>query len=236
MTAEPSKMNTELEGWRRLGEKVRQARIDNGYTNQEAFAEECLVSVRVLSDLESGRRTNFSDRVLSRLEEGLGWPAGTMDQIVADPTFDAPGPVRSGDLMFRPPIFDRRPVHVEVAAAERAIAALTEASRSGASGETVSGLGAALVSLCWSYVIRLVEDNCLPGHELHPGVRPYYEMFAALASEHAPNDPVARYAKWLAGDASDATEPVRPRYHQRASGARRRAARGRRARRRPRAE
>ncbi|MFA5711736.1 helix-turn-helix domain-containing protein, partial [Mycolicibacterium sp.] len=67
---------TELEGWQRVGHTVRRARIDIGFTNRENFAEACGVSVRVLSDLESGTRSNFSERVLSRLEEGLGWAPG----------------------------------------------------------------------------------------------------------------------------------------------------------------
>jgi len=68
--------DTQLGDWRRLGERLRQARINIAHTNRENFAVACGVSVRVLSDLESGARTNFSDRVLSRLEAGLGWPAG----------------------------------------------------------------------------------------------------------------------------------------------------------------
>lgn len=210
--------NAELEGWARLGQKVRQARLAVGYTNRENFAEVCNVSVRVLSDLESGVRTNFTDRVLSRLEEGLGWPAGTMNQIVADPTYNPPGPVVGGDLIFRPPTFDRRPANVDVSVVERAIAVLSEASRT--SGAAVGGLGAVLVDLCWPYVIRLIEDNCLPGTELHPAVRPFYDAFEKLAVQYAPNSPDVRYAQWLVGDARDVNEPVRQRYLQRWAGSR----------------
>lgn len=215
-------------GWHRLGAALRQARIDSGYPRMEAFAEQCGVSIRVLSDLEAGRRTNFSSRVLGRLETGVGWPPGTMDQIVADPEFTPPGPEIGSDFLFRPPNYDRRPVPVDVAAVERAIAVLDgftrkrSASRARKRGgdavhddSVVDQIGAALVALSWPYVIRLVEDNCLPSNALHPGVRPLYETFLAISGEFAPNDPSSRYAQWLAGDVTDVGETLRQRYTQR---------------------
>lgn len=206
----------QLEGQSRRGETVRQARIARGYTNRENFAEVCNVSTRVLSDFESGARSNFSERVISRIEEALQWPAGTIEQIASDPNFTPPAPVTGGDLIFQPPAFDRRPVATDVPTVERGIAALTEASRSGASGSSdAAAMGAALVALCWPYVLRLVEDNCLPGNELHPAVRPLYSAFIELADEFPPQDPSQRYAQWLAGDAPDVTEPTRERYLQR---------------------
>lgn len=211
----------ELEGQSRRGETVRQARIARGYTNRENFAEVCNISTRVLSDLESGARSNFSDRVISRIEQGLQWPAGTIEQITNDPEFTPPAPVAVGDLIFQPPAFDRRPVSVDVSAVERAIAALTEASRAKASGDEVAAMGNALVALCWPYVLRLVEDNCLPGNELHPAVRPLYSAFTALADEFPPADPSQRYAQWLTGDAPNTTESARERYMQRWTDSRR---------------
>lgn len=163
-----------LGGQSRRGESVRQARKALGYTNRERFAEACNISTRVLADLESGARTNFSDRVIGRIEVGLQWPSGTLDQLAADPEFTPPAPGTGRDLIFRTPTFDRRPVLVDVSVVERAMAALTDASRAKASGEEVAALGSALASLCWPYVSRLVADNCRPGNELHPGVHPIY--------------------------------------------------------------
>lgn len=228
--AERTKMDSAERGnWQRLGTAIRKARIDMGYTNREAFADACNVSVRVLADIEAGSRGNFSDRVLGSLEEGLGWPAGTVDQIISDDGFQPPAPGGNTDLVFRPPAYNRRPVPVDVAVIERSIAALTEAHRA-SKGKKPSAVEAALASAlvadCWPYVLRLLEDNCLPGRELHPAVRPLYEAFAKLSDWASPNDPSARYAQWLVGDAGEVPEAVRERHMQRWSDARR-ATRGR---------
>lgn len=216
----------ELENWQRLGVFVREARIALGYTNRENFAEVARISVRVLADLEAGTRTNFSNRVLADLEEGLGWPGGTIDQIVSDSSFEPPNPgTGGGDLLFRAPIFNRRPVPVDVKDIERSIIALTEVHRSPATKP--SPVDAALVAQCWPYIVRLVEDNCLPGRELHPAVRPIYEAFAELATWAIPNDSIGRYVQWLVGDAVDVAETGRQRYMQRWLESRR-AVRGRR--------
>lgn len=209
--------------WQRLGADIRKARLHIGYSNREDFSEVCNISVRVLSDLESGVRTNFSERILARVEAGLGWPAGTIDQIVFDANFTAPTAAIGGDLLFRPPDFKRQPVLVEVGAVEKTLSVLTDIARqqsaskpsSEASSEALTRIAAAAVSLCWPYVIRLVEDNCLPGNELHPAVRPIYEAFLAVQSAFAPEDTSGRYAQWLAGDLSDVPETGRRRYMER---------------------
>lgn len=213
--------NADAEGWLRLGGFAREARLSIGYSNREDFAEACNISVRVLADFESGKRTNFSERVLSRLESGLGWPAGTIDQAVFDPDFVPPKPTVGGDLLFRPPVFDRQPVPVEVSTVEKTVSLLTEIAREQGTGKKpspdsqISRIAAASVALCWPYVIRLVEDNCLPGNELHPSVRPLYEAFLGVQAQFAPNDTSGRYAQWLAGDLPDAPEIARRRYSER---------------------
>ncbi len=210
----------ETNGWQRLGALVREARLRVGYPNREDFAAACNVSVRVLSDLESGARSNFSERVLSRLESGLDWPPGTVDQIVFDSSFVPPKSTPGSDLMFRPPAFDRTPVQVEVGTVEKTIALLAELSRESGveaskEGSAVNRIGAVAVALCWPYVIRLVEDNCLPGNALHPSVRPLYQEFLSVQDTFAPQDTSGRYARWLAGDMPDAPDAVRRRYHER---------------------
>jgi len=220
---------TVTEGWHRAGELIRRARVDLGYTNRENFADTCNVSTRVLSDIEAGTRTNFSARVLAGLEDGLGWPTGTIDQIVSDPEFVPPAAGGGGDMVFRPPVFNRRPVPVDVAVVERSITALTEAHRT--SGDkpspTERALAAALLAQSWPYVLRLLEDNCLPGLELHPAVVPLYTAFSAISDWVSPSDASRRYARWLVGDAGTVDDTIRQRYMQRWSDSRR-STRGRR--------
>lgn len=212
----------EAEGWNRLGTLVAEARKEIGYSNREDFAAAVSVSVRVLSDLEAGARTNFSERILSRVESGIGWPSGTVDQVITDPDFVPPKPTQGGDLLYRPPTFDRQPVQVEVGTVERTIGLLTDISKDLARDkkpatvtDALERLASQAIALCWPYVIRLVEDNCLPGNELHPSVRPIYEVFLARQAEYAPEDTSGRYAQWLAGDITDAPEAIRRRYMER---------------------
>lgn len=220
---------TVTEGWHRAGEFVRQARIELGYSNRENFAETCSISTRVLSDIEAGTRINFSNRVLSGLEEGLGWPAGTIDQIVSDPLFSPPAPGGAGDMLFRPPLFNRNPVWVDVATIENSIAVLTEAKHAWGDtpGPVESAVAAALVAQSWPYVTRLLEDNCLPGQELHPAVYPFYSAFTKLSDWVSPADPTRRYAKWLVGESGAISDAQRERFMQRWADARR-ATKGRR--------
>jgi hypothetical protein len=226
----PAAVNaTVTEGWNRAGELIRQARIELGYTNRENFADTCNVSTRVLSDIEAATRTNFSSRVLAGLEDGLGWPAGTIEQLVSDPEFVPPTPGGAGDMVFRPPVFNRRPVIVDVAVCERSIAALTEAHRASGQkpGPTEKALAAALLAQSWPYVLRLLEDNCLPGRELHPAVVPLYTAFSEISDWVSPADPSRRYARWLVGDAGTVDDTIRQRYMQRWSDSRK-STRGRR--------
>lgn len=215
---------SESHGWDRVGAAVREARVDMGYRSRDTFAEASDVSVRVIADLESGARSNFSAKILSRVESALGWQAGTIDQLVTDPTFVLSPTSPRGDLVFHAPEFDRRPVAVDVAVVERAIAALTEAARElkGTRPKApVQHAAEAAVGLCWPYVIRLVEDNCLPGNELHPAVRPLYETFLNTAATFCPADPQTPYVRWLAGDLTETSETVQRRHMQRWSESRR---------------
>ncbi|TLH64255.1 hypothetical protein C1S80_12645 [Mycolicibacterium aubagnense] len=196
--------STEHEGWVRVGQRVAEARKALGFTNRKAFAESCGVSDRLVTDLETGNRANFSARTLALLEEGLGWPIGTMGMMAADDSVEAPEAGIGGDLQWGFMYQDPKPVQVEVPVIQRAITALTDASRVGAlKGQEAHAVGAALVRLSWPYVIRLIEDNCQPGKEVHRGVRPLYESFEELAAEYGVVDASARYARWLAGDLAE---------------------------------
>ncbi|CPW66855.1 Uncharacterised protein [Mycobacteroides abscessus subsp. bolletii] len=210
----------EAEGWQRLGAMVANARKDLGYTNRDDFAAAVNVSVRVLADLEAGTRNNFSSRSISNIEAGIGWPAGTIDQAITNADFEPPSPTDGGSgLLYRPPLFNRQPVQVEVGAVERTIGTLTDVSKVLSANtkpatvtDVLQRLSAQVIALCWPYVIRLVEENCFPGNELHPSVRPFYEVFLERQAEFAPEDTSGLYVKWLAGDLPGVPEAVRRRY------------------------
>lgn len=205
---------------RRLGEMIKRARIGLGIGSRDALAETAKVSKRVIADLESGARDNFSGRVLARIEDTLGWARGTVDLIVSDPEFEPPAPASrddAADLIFRPPNFDRRPVSVEVPAIEALISALHAAQPTLGENklpDEVVRLAEAATSVCWPYIVRLVEDNCIPGEKLHPAAQPLYDAWSDTA-RLAPGDPAATYTAWLAGRNTDVSASIVERYRHR---------------------
>jgi transcriptional regulator with XRE-family HTH domain len=71
------------EGWRRAGIMVRTARTRAGHHSIRAFARATGLGYSTLSDLENGRRANFSHRVTDRVEAELAWPEGQIQRIAA---------------------------------------------------------------------------------------------------------------------------------------------------------
>ena len=209
--------------YRRLGTAVRAARHAYGYTNREHFAEACGVSVRLLSDLESGTRANFRTRLLDKVEAALDWPAGTMGSVLTDPSFRPPAPGSSVDMVFRPPVFNRNPVALEVTVVERALSALAKAKQESTQPLTATeqSLRLALVTVCGSYVKRLVEENCLPGKDMNPAVRPFLSTYTELAEWTGLADSTVGYLHWLGGDDPDASEAAQAMYTRRWAEARR---------------
>ena len=132
-------------------------------------------------------------------------------------------------MVFRPPTVNRRPYLVDVALAERSIAVLTEAHRAWGDkpGSVEKVIASTLVAQTWPYVLRLLEDNCLPGQELHPAVVPIYTAFTTISDWASPNDPSVRYAQWLVGEAGEVSETNRQHFMKRWSDARK-ATKGRR--------
>lgn len=69
--------------WERLGRRIVAARVARGMHNQKQFAQATGLSTRFLSDLENGKRTNYDQASLTRVEQVLGWTDGSVDTVLA---------------------------------------------------------------------------------------------------------------------------------------------------------
>lgn len=79
--------------WRRLGQMVRQRRIELGFGSQASLAAEGGPSLSVVNKIETGRGRDYTDRVIIPLEDRLGWRRGSFRAILdgGDPVcLDAP--------------------------------------------------------------------------------------------------------------------------------------------------
>lgn len=108
-----------VEGWPRAGERIRTARTRAGYRTTQEFADATGLSYRTINDLETGRRSTFTYRVLDRVEAELGWAEGSIQRIV-----DGRREVRHDDQLRRIqdlwPRLDRQARAMLVQLAERA--------------------------------------------------------------------------------------------------------------------
>jgi hypothetical protein len=70
--------------WQRLAQAIVDRRVELGFKTREALLaqDEVDLSRRVLSDLEKGRRDNYDQGTLSRLERALEWPKGAVYRIL----------------------------------------------------------------------------------------------------------------------------------------------------------
>lgn len=73
--------------WERAGRFVRAARARRGYATVEAFAEACGFGATTILDLELGRRSNFKDTTLARVEGELGWPDHLIEELAGGAAF-----------------------------------------------------------------------------------------------------------------------------------------------------
>ncbi len=64
----------------RLGARILSERAQR-WPRREEFARETGLSVRLLADLETGSRTNFSARTFAAIEAALDWEPGTCEAI-----------------------------------------------------------------------------------------------------------------------------------------------------------
>ncbi|MEV4671807.1 MULTISPECIES: helix-turn-helix domain-containing protein [Actinomadura] len=68
--------------WRRLGQIVRQRRIELGFGSQASLAAEGGPSLSVVNKIETGRGRDYTDRVIIPLEDRLGWRRGSFRAIL----------------------------------------------------------------------------------------------------------------------------------------------------------
>ena len=68
--------------WKRLAEEVIRRRTHLGYPTRKEFAEATGFKPKTLGDLETLKRTNFSQVTLAQLEKALDWPEGRVAEIL----------------------------------------------------------------------------------------------------------------------------------------------------------
>jgi len=83
---DPSELKAQ---WTRVGEAVKDRRLELGWTQQEA-ADRSGVSLATWRLIESAGRERFQELTLRGLVRGLGWPVGAIEQLRAGGP--APGP------------------------------------------------------------------------------------------------------------------------------------------------
>lgn len=72
--------------WQALAQAVIDRRVHLGFRSRESFCAEVDFAPRMLGDLERCDRRNFDRVTMSRLEQGLRWPAGTVRAILTGST------------------------------------------------------------------------------------------------------------------------------------------------------
>ena len=70
-----------MDGWARMGAMVKQER-SRRWRSRAEFARAAGISARTIDDVETGRRSNFSDVTLASIEAALEWEPGTCRRLV----------------------------------------------------------------------------------------------------------------------------------------------------------
>lgn len=78
--------------WDRLGQEVVAGRVRLGHRVRGSFAAACGINVRILSDIEKARRSNYDPATLAQVEQALGWATGSVRAVLrgGNPTLVAP--------------------------------------------------------------------------------------------------------------------------------------------------
>lgn len=69
-------------GWERLGHYVVARRVELGHRQRPTFADASGMSVRILGDIELGRRGNYDPTTIAALENALGWETGSVQRVL----------------------------------------------------------------------------------------------------------------------------------------------------------
>ena len=68
-------------GWKRLGRTIVAERARRKWDRGD-LADATGLSVRLLDDIENGRRRRYKDYTLAVMEAALGWEPGSCEQVV----------------------------------------------------------------------------------------------------------------------------------------------------------
>lgn len=74
--------NVRMADTQRLAELVVARRVQLGHRRRPAFAEAAGISLRTLSDIETGRRANYDPATLAAVEHALNWQTGSIKHIL----------------------------------------------------------------------------------------------------------------------------------------------------------
>jgi transcriptional regulator with XRE-family HTH domain len=85
-----------VEGWRRVGDAVKDRRLTLGWTQQEA-ADRSGLSLATWRLIELAGRERYQELTMRGLARGLGWPVGSIERLRAGG--EPPGP----DEVIEPP-------------------------------------------------------------------------------------------------------------------------------------
>lgn len=89
----------ESQRWKRLGKSLlaRRVELDLRYRNRRAFAADVGLDYRVLYDIESGRRSNYSDATLHAIERAYRIQAGSIRNALTGGAIEPIAPPVEGE-------------------------------------------------------------------------------------------------------------------------------------------
>lgn len=70
------------EAWKRVGQAVRQRRIELGFSSQIELSSAGGPGLSTLSKIERGVQLSYEDQVIWRLEQALQWESGSVQAIL----------------------------------------------------------------------------------------------------------------------------------------------------------
>ena len=107
-----------MQDWNRLGKYVVARRVKLGYDVRMGFASAAQITTRVLSDIENGRRGNYDQVTVAKLEDALGWQTGSAIRVLegGEPWLKDQTPSASTDASLNRLLLDGRSTEDEALA------------------------------------------------------------------------------------------------------------------------